>query len=80
MHHERLIMKDKWKNLTESQSKILSVTEKLSKAEGVFLGWYYAALMTGNKDAAQIAFDLKRDISMASSQAIELFDIAAGNE
>jgi len=65
-------MKDQWENLTQRQRTILSVTEKLSKIEGLFIGWYYAAAESGNADAARVALDMKRDASIAHAQFIEI--------
>jgi hypothetical protein len=71
-------MSDPWKNLTASQLKILSISEKLAKMEGVFTGWYYVALMTHNNDAATVASDLRREASIAQKQLNELVNEEQG--
>lgn len=58
--------------MTEDQDKLLSITEKLAKMQGVFSGWFYASMMAGNKDAERIAFQFQRDASIALKLILEL--------
>jgi len=65
-------------NLTPRQMEILSVSGKIEKMEGIFIGWYYAALMSDNKGAAQVASDLKREASIAQEQFLQLVNEKRG--
>ena len=65
-------MENQWDSLTDRQHTILSATDKIAKMEGVFIGWYYAALMSDNKAAAQVAYDMKTEASVALKQVIEI--------
>ena len=62
----------KMNELPQHEKDLLSITEKMAKMEGVALGMYYAARLTGDTTGAQLACDLKRDISTALSQVLTL--------
>jgi len=59
-------------NISDRDNAILSVCNKIERMEGIFIGWYYAALMTGNRDAAATAFDMRREASTALSMFLDL--------
>ena len=56
----------------ECEDLAASVVEKVTRMEGIMIGWYYTAMMSGNMDALRLAGDLRRDASIAIDQICEL--------